>query len=67
MVQVNQDGLRLNVAHQLLFFADDVNIFDGKVYTIEKNTKALLAAEINADKTKYIRSESRTKLQYKDL
>jgi len=25
-VQVNQDGLKLNVTHQLLAYADDVNI-----------------------------------------
>jgi len=25
-IQVNQDGLKLNGAHQLLFYVDDINI-----------------------------------------
>ena len=31
--QVNQDGLKLNVTHQLLVYADDVNILGGSVHT----------------------------------
>jgi hypothetical protein len=59
MVQVNQDGLKLNDTHQLLVYADDVNIFGGSVHTISKNAEALVVAsketglEVNADKTKY--------------
>ena len=59
-VQVNQDGLKLNCTHQLLVYADDVNILGGSVHTIKENTGALVVAskqirlEVNADKTKYM-------------
>jgi len=36
-VQVNQDGLKLNGTHQLLVYADDINILGGSIYTIENN------------------------------
>jgi sorting nexin-29 len=58
-VQVNQHGLKLNGTHQLLVYADDVNILGGNVHAVKKNTEALVAAtkeiglEVNADKTKY--------------
>jgi hypothetical protein len=39
---VNQDGLKSNGTHQLLFYADEVNIFGGSLLTIKKNTEALL-------------------------
>ena len=57
-VHVNQDGLKLNGTRQLLVYADDVNILDGSVQTVKKNTDALLVSrkeiglEVNADKTK---------------
>jgi len=59
-VQVNQDGLKLNGTHQLLAYADDVNILGGSLHTLEENAEALVAAtreielEISADKTKYM-------------
>ena len=59
-VQANQDGLKLNGTHQLLFFADDVNILGGSVHTVKKNAETLLVAskeiglEVNVDKTKYM-------------
>jgi len=59
-VQVNQDGLKLNGTHQLLAYADDVNILGRSVHTVKKNAEALLAVtkeiglEVNADKTKYM-------------
>src|SRR5215813_11437482 len=59
-VQVNQDGLKLNGTHQLLAYADDVNILEGSVHTVKENAEALVVAtkeiglEVNADKTKYM-------------
>jgi hypothetical protein len=59
-VQVNKNGLKLNGTHQLLVYADDVNILVGSVHTIKKNAEALVVAsnetgiEVNADKTKYM-------------
>jgi len=37
-VQVNQDCLKLKGTHQLLVYADDVNIFGGSVCTIKKHS-----------------------------
>jgi len=56
MVQVNQDGLKLNGTYQLLAYADDVNILGGSVHTVKENAAALMVAsreiglEVNADK-----------------
>ena len=43
-VQVNQDGLKLNGTHQLLAYADDVNILGGSIHMLKENTEALVAA-----------------------
>jgi hypothetical protein len=40
-VQENQDRLKLNGTHQLLVYAD-VNVLEGFVCTMEKNTKTLV-------------------------
>jgi hypothetical protein len=59
-VQVNQVGLKLNGTHQLLVYADDVNILGGIIYTVKKNREAIVVAsketglEVNADKTRYM-------------
>jgi len=31
-VQVNKNGLKLNGTHQLLFYADDVNLLDAQIH-----------------------------------
>jgi hypothetical protein len=46
-VQINQDGFILNNAHQLLVYADDVNILGGSVQTIKKNTEALVVDRLD--------------------
>ena len=59
-VQVNQDGLKLNGIHQLLAYADDVNILRGSIQMVNENAEALVVAtkeiglEVNADKTEYM-------------
>ena len=67
--------MKLSGTHQLLAYADDVNILGGSVHTVKKNAEALVAAiketglEVNADKTKYTivsRSERRARSQYED-
>jgi len=52
--------LKLNGTHQLLVYADDVNILGESVHTVKKNAETLLVAnketglEVNADETKYM-------------
>jgi hypothetical protein len=50
----------LNGTHQLLVYADDINILGGSIHSIKKNADDLLIAskeislEVNAEKTKYM-------------
>ena len=37
-VQVTQDGLKLNGTHQLLAYADDVNILGGSIHTLKEKS-----------------------------
>jgi hypothetical protein len=59
-VQESQVGLKLNGTHQLLPYADDVNLLGDNIDTIEKNTEILIDAskeiglEINVEKTQYM-------------
>ena len=52
--------LKLNGTHQLLAYADDVNILGGSIHTVKENAEAAEVAtkesglEVNADKTKYM-------------
>ena len=52
--------MKLNGTHQLLVYADDVNIQGGSVRMVKENVEALIVdskeigLEVNADKTKFM-------------
>ena len=54
-VQVNQNGLKLNVTYQLLAYADDANILGGSVHTVKEKALVMVSMEtgqeVNADKS----------------
>jgi ABC-type transport system substrate-binding protein len=60
MVQENQMGQKLNGTHQLLAYANDVNLLGDNMDTINKITETLTDAskevglEVNVEKTKYM-------------
>jgi hypothetical protein len=59
-VQENQAGLKLNGTHQLLAYADDVNLLGDNIHTINRNTETFIDAskevglEENGEKTMYM-------------
>jgi hypothetical protein len=52
--------LKLSGTHQILLYADDVNILGGSVHAVKEKAEALIVAsketglEVNVDKTKYM-------------
>jgi hypothetical protein len=58
-VKENQVGLKLNGIHELLAYADDVNLLGYNIDTIKKNMETLIdgskevGLKINVEKTKY--------------
>jgi hypothetical protein len=59
-VQENQVGLKLIRTHQLLAYADDMNVLGDNIDTVKKNTETLIDAgkevgvEINIEESKYM-------------
>jgi ribosomal protein S2 len=53
-------GLKLNGTHQVLVYADDVNLLGDNIDTIKRNIQTLIDAskkvglEVNTEKTKYM-------------
>jgi hypothetical protein len=58
-VQESQMGLKFDGTHQLLAYADDVNLLGDNINTLKKKTQTFIDAikevslEVSAEKTKY--------------
>jgi hypothetical protein len=59
-VQENQVGLKFNETHQLLAYADNVNLLGDNIDTIKKNTETVndaseeVSIQMNIEKTMYM-------------
>ena len=59
-IQETRLGLDMNDTHQILFYADDVNLIEDDIRTIERNADVLLNAckdiglAVNTGKKKYL-------------
>jgi hypothetical protein len=59
-IRQNQVGLELNVTHQLMVYADDINLICDSINTIKEKTETLLMTsrdvclEMNAEKTNHM-------------
>jgi hypothetical protein len=55
---INQVGLKLNGTHQLLAYADDVNLLGDNIDTVKEKTETSsskkVGLEVNVEKVKYI-------------
>jgi hypothetical protein len=59
-VQVNQDGLKLNGTHQLLAYADDVNILGGNA---DKIKYMVMSRDQNAGRNHNIRIDNNSSFE----
>jgi hypothetical protein len=59
-IQENQVGLKLNGTHQLLTYAEEVNLLGDNIDTVKKNKETLIyvsrevGLEINIEKTEFL-------------
>jgi hypothetical protein len=53
-VQENQVGLKQNGKHQLVAYADDVNLLGDNIGTIKKKTSKEVGLEINVKNSNYM-------------
>jgi hypothetical protein len=51
-------GLKVNGTHQLLAYADDVNLLGDNIHTIKKNTETLITASKNIGLEIYVHREN---------